>query len=390
MSAIAGPPTGENRFIQFLKRDAEDLDDSGYGGWFGYGILVLLFIGFLVAAILVGINNTKHNNAMLIRQTERYNLDLPEYNLMRSKELTTLFIKFIIFPTLASVVLIYIVIGTIVEKYSKNGNRELRFPLGYLIGIGLSVMVLIILIAVYYVKAMKKLKPIQKAISELEDHVYRSCYVYTCKNPLDCDTSEKKRIGLMHLRLSNGGREPDRDEIDQVIKEAARIALKDSNAISGKTIRRVGYTLCMYKYLQKDLVNDKNLKRTYRKDVLKLFKWMALSRKPIGISGYMLADNPAEMVNPYDINQVVNTMWQFITPTKLDSQQIKRDIKDDLSKTRSLASNIRASDGWKPVYKLLLASILPYALLYIPVLLLLVIGLLMYKAQSRAVPKTIL
>lgn len=340
----------------------------------GLMIPIVLMVGFLLTIINLAYTMYKHKKASRILQTNRYNKDLPEYKIARSVLLQK-YLLFLLIPSVALFLLLGM-IALIDYDLAYNPSVFIIRPIGYYITAFLVSAMILVFAVVFYMKTKKTLQPIQKRISIFEEYVYKRFYIR--KDIMRYSIKERNRCNRMYQVLYNGGKIP---TVNAILKKAARIAIQappQGKKLDLQMIQQVAYTLCMYKYLQKDLVNEEDQKRTYRKDVLHQFSPMNLlmPRKPFGIADYMLADNAADMVNTYDIASILRIIQGIVPMNQATQQNLHLRVQADLMNTRSMASKIHASRAWKQVYQLLLASTLPYILVYLPVVILLAVSMM--------------
>jgi len=332
-------------------------------------IYIVLFAVFVISIVIATQNAVfyllKRMKTYKIIAEDRYNKDLVEYNMAKNPKMfgnlqlaTYTALAFIPFLLL----IITIVIG--VRFISKSPDNKLTTILLF---ISLTIIFAIIVILSYFIKyisVIKELKRTRARIDLFENFVYSNFYLNNT---------------LLQTLYNNGN---STDNPNAIIRKAIKNTLLENNAnLDIATITKIAYTFNIYYFLNKDLVNDEELKRYYKTESLELFNprlvMLPGKSKIFRIGDYMRSNIPANMTETGSISNILNAMNVIL---KLDNNKlnlIKIEVKNNMYKTQSLAFQISAYKMDKQILTLVIISIIMYILLAT------IIAIMLYKATKE-------
>lgn len=358
--------------------------------WALLSILAILLMlgGMILSAVILGKIVQKRKGALGIKLENRYNIDLPEYLIARSKTLSSQELPFkwlIIMPILAIVSMGAIVAhkfvqGDALKKAEETDcqtplstgdgadgdNKEIpTLPFGIMFIVGVFSLLSLIIIVPTYLSTQKKLKAVRNRIEIFEKEVFNNMYI------------EQNFLNVLY----NGGIPP--DNLYDTMNRAIRTILVNPDGSINKTINtedieKMVYTLRLYEFLYDDLRDNDTNGKPYRTQSMELFNYKLLalpgSSKIFRIADFMRSNIAPNMIDNAKLMNIVRGVGQYI---KLKEPTITK-IQMAFSNTYNKAFNLRASKAWNSVKTLTIVSFVAHWFVILCVIAYL-IGILIYK-----------
>lgn len=329
-------------------------------------IIILLIIGLSISMyILIKLRYDTRKLSNIIEDSRR-NKDYPEYEIVRSKRLSSYKYPFIILLIIPCIILLCIFIITFHKKLKGdnliiNGKMP-SLPFIILLPIGLISLIALIITGVTYSKTNKQVKNIRNDITKFEKFVLNNCYI---------------NLELFNT-LYHEGNPP--NDVDSVVNNAIRKVF--NNELSDKDKQQIVYTLLIYIYLQKTLTNSTNdSNRNYLTASMTLFN-PSLSLLPsksriFKIAHYMYTNAKISIQNDNEFDKIIDYIKHngYVID---DTNKLKDAVNKLLLETENKAFALNINHTPKMIHHLSKTIYIAYWILIIIVALILLIKKIRY------------
>ncbi|QIG60080.1 hypothetical protein [Dishui Lake large algae virus 1] len=352
----------------------------------GLILIVMFIIGFILSLILLITIHVMRNKVDKISSENRYNRDLPEYNVVRSGKLVKVYFIIIGLAALSIALvlfnfsIIYIKWDDYKEMKDEQGTpkiNEIKNWNTIYLAIFIINVILLTVANINYKSMQKSLKNIKNRIDNFERYVFSNFYI----NQEFMNT------------LYNNNKVP--DDVDAIKNAAIINAITDGNGsinpslidVNGKLmytdLSKAIYTLCMYKFLNEDLENNELTGNNYKTDALSLFDIRLLSipnNRVFRVADYMRAEIPIGLNTNRDLENIIHDI-EIKTQTSIPDR-IAIKVSDMLDNTRSMALDIGAFNAWPPVRDMFHYTVIVYVAV---ILALVIVAFITYLMNKKTV-----
>lgn len=325
----------------------------------------LIIIGVIYAVLLIGVavvasmrskHISKHTNIAKKEKENIINTDLPEYDIVRSKNINP-YLTLLAIPIVCIISVIILYILWFLGKLDKECKYEaLCF---YILAPLLLIFSFIILghNVKEYRKAKKKLNKIRSNIDSFENFVKSNLY----KKNLNTSNKRLKKTDGSTISPAQMYSSITRDlkankTVDTIVENAVKKALNKKFYLTTrmddhkKNVQNIIYTLCILQFLLDDKIDKKSVHKLF----ITLNTTLTNKNQSFRIADSMRTYVRPNLGNQNYIDNVVSYIQKYST-IKMDRASMKelvRQVVSQLSETSTRVTKINAHQGWGVVKKL--------------------------------------